>query len=203
MKFICIGKNYQEHAWEMDGKPTPEPVIFLKPDTAWHNPEQALYIPEFTQNLHYETEILVKICKNGKHIQPEFAHNYYQEIGLGIDFTARDLQLKLKQNGLPWETSKAFDGSAVVGKFFSKDTFENVNSLSFELYKNKERVQKGNSEQMIWSIEELICQISKFFTLRQGDIIFTGTPQGVGKVSAGDTLEGFLAGEASFRVEIK
>ena len=203
MKFICIGKNYQEHIKEFDGVQPDSIVIFMKPETALHNPEQFFYIPSFTKNLHHEVEVLVKINQEGKDIDKEFAHEYYDEIGLGIDFTARDLQFKLKSKGLPWERSKAFDNSAVVGQFYPKETFENLEDLSFELKKNGETVQKDSTKSMIWKVDELIAEASKYFTLKKGDIIFTGTPSGVGKVVSGDILEGFLEDKSVFLLKIK
>lgn len=203
MKFICIGKNYHEHIKEFDGVQPDSIVIFMKPETAWHKPEQDFYIPNFTKNLHYEVEVLVKISKEGKFINKELVHEYYDEIGLGIDFTARDLQFDLKSKGLPWERSKSFDNSAVVGKFYPKENFKNLQELSFELKKNDETVQKDSTKSMIWKIDEIIAEASNYFTLEKGDIIFTGTPSGVGKVVSGDVLEGFLEGDPAFLLKIK
>ena len=203
MKFICIGKNYYKHIKEFDGVKPDSIVIFMKPETALHNPEQDFHIPDFAKNLHYEVEVLVKINQEGKDINKDSAHEYYEEIGLGIDFTARDLQFELKSNGLPWELGKAFDNSAVVGQFYPKETFENLEDLSFELKKNGETVQKDSTQSMIWKVDEIIAEASKYFTLKKGDIIFTGTPSGVGKVASGDILEGFLEGNSAFSLRIK
>ncbi|MBV7441388.1 fumarylacetoacetate hydrolase family protein [Weeksellaceae bacterium TAE3-ERU29] len=203
MKFICIGKNYQKHIKEFDGVQPDSIVIFMKPETAWHKPEQDFHIPDFTENLHYEVEVLVKISKEGKCINKESAHEYYDEIGLGIDFTARDLQFDLKSKGLPWERGKSFDNSAIVGKFYPKENFKNLQDLSFELKKNDEIVQKDSTKSMIWKIDEIIAEASNYFTLEKGDIIFTGTPSGVGKVVSGDVLEGFLEGDSALLLKVK
>ncbi|MDO5607803.1 MAG: fumarylacetoacetate hydrolase family protein [Capnocytophaga sp.] len=201
MKIICVGKNYIDHIKEFDNKKPESIVLFMKPDTAIHNPELSYYIPDFTNDLHHEVEIIIKINQNGKHIAEKFAHKYYDEIGLGVDFTARDLQWKLKEAGLPWEKSKAFDGSAIIGKFVHKNTLDTEN-IAFRLEKNGEIVQQGNSHQMIWKIDQIISEVSKFFTLRKGDLIFTGTPSGVGSVQPKDVLEGFLENEKAFSVLI-
>lgn len=201
MKIICIGRNYPLHASELGNITPKEPIIFLKPDTAIHNLDLPYYLPDFSNELHYEVELVVKICKQGKYIAEKFASSYYQEIGLGIDFTARDLQKNLQSQSLPWELSKSFDGSAIVGKFFPKEDFP-ISNLSFSLLKNKEIVQIGNSTQMIWQIDQLIAYVSKFFTLRTGDLLFTGTPAGVGRVVSGDILEGFLEQEKAFSLRI-
>lgn len=203
MKIICVGRNYSEHIKELANSRPETPVLFIKPDTAVLPRKQAFYIPDFTKDLHYEVELLVKISKVGKCIDEKFAHKYYEEIGLGIDFTARDLQQKQKEKGLPWEIAKAFDGSAVVGEFVSKDKFNSIQDISFSLEKNGEKVQDGNSSYMLWEIDALIAYISNYFTLRNGDIIFTGTPAGVGAVVEGDKLEGFLEGDSMFSVEVK
>ncbi len=204
MKFFCVGRNYRKHIEELENELPQEPIIFSKPETAKLPKDRDFYIPEFSDNIHYEVEVLVKIKKVGKYIQPEFAHKYYDQIGLGIDFTARDLQQKLKKKGLPWEKAKAFDGSAVVGeKWFDKKNFENIQKINFSLLKNQEKVQKGNTSAMIWKIDELIANISKYFTLKMGDIIFTGTPAGVGKVKEEDVLEGFIEEQSVFKVNIK
>jgi 2-keto-4-pentenoate hydratase/2-oxohepta-3-ene-1,7-dioic acid hydratase in catechol pathway len=160
-------------------------------------------IPEFSEDIHHEVEILVKINKVGKYIEPKFAHNYYDEIGLGIDFTARDLQAKLKEKGLPWEKAKAFDGSAVIGDFLSKNSFNSLESINFELVSNGKVVQKGNSSHMLWKIDELISHVSQFFTLKIGDIIFTGTPEGVAAVKPNDILEGFIENKRLFKIQVK
>ena len=203
MKIICIGRNYSEHIKELANEKPKEPVIFLKPDTALVQKNQPFFIPHFSNEIHHEVEVLVKINRLGKHIQDKFAQKYYQEIGLGIDFTARDLQLELKQKGLPWEKAKAFDCSAFVGDWINKNQFENLEALNFALLKNGKKVQEGNTQQMIWKIDRLIAYISQFFTLKIGDIIFTGTPSGVGSVNENDVLEGFLENKKSFSVRIK
>jgi len=204
MKFFCVGRNYHKHIEELKNEIPEEPVIFSKPETAKLPKDQDFYIPAFSENIQYEVELLIKIKKVGKYIHSEFAHKYYDQIGLGIDFTARDLQQKLKEKGLPWEKSKAFDGSAVVGeKWFDKSKFQTLENLNFSLLKNQEKVQDGNTALMIWKIDELIAHISKYFTLKTGDIIFTGTPAGVGKVEIGDVLEGFIEEKPVFNVLIK
>ena len=203
MKIIAIGRNYAEHTKELNNQIPHQPVIFLKPDTAVLKNNQPFYHPDFSTNIHYEIEVIVKICKEGKYIDKKFAHKYYDEISVGIDFTARDLQEKLKSKGLPWEKSKAFDGSAVIGDFVSKSTFESLDDLKFELFNNGKSVQKSSSLYMMWKIDELIAYVSQYFTLKIGDIIFTGTPSGVAKVSENDVLEGFLAGKQLFRTQIK
>ena len=203
MKIICVGRNYVEHAKELNNKAPKDPVLFLKPDTAILLKKQPFFIPEFSNNVHHEVEILVKINRIGKHIDQKFAHKYYDEIGLGIDFTARDLQSQLKEKGLPWEKAKAFDGSAVIGNFVSKTNFSNVNNINFSLKRNDEVVQSGNTLLMQWKIDTLIEYISKYFTLKIGDIIFTGTPSGVGKVISDDTLAGFLEEEEMFSIKVK
>ena len=181
-----------------------EPVIFLKPDTAVLLKKQAFFIPDFSDDVHYEVEVLVKINKVGKHIQEKFAHKYYDEIGLGIDFTARDLQEKLKEKGLPWEKAKGFDGAAVIGeKWLDKNSIPDLNNLKFSLKKNNEFVQQGNTGDMLWKIDEIIAYVSQYFTLKIGDIIFTGTPEGVGKVEANDKLTGFIEEEQIFSIQVK
>ncbi|MFO8147802.1 MAG: fumarylacetoacetate hydrolase family protein [Bacteroidota bacterium] len=204
MKIICIGRNYTEHISELNNERPEEPVIFLKPDTAVLLKKQPFFIPDFSNDVHYEVELLVRIKKVGKYIQEKFAHKYYDEIGLGIDFTARDLQQKLKEKGLPWEKSKAFDGAAVIGeKWMDKNSFSDLNNINFSLLKNGEIVQKGNTANMLWKTDEIISYVSQFFTLKIGDIIFTGTPQGVGKVSINDTLTGFIEEEQFFSINVK
>jgi 2-keto-4-pentenoate hydratase/2-oxohepta-3-ene-1,7-dioic acid hydratase in catechol pathway len=203
MKIICIGRNYSKHIEELQNEKPEEPVVFLKPDTAVVQKQFPFVLPEFSDDVHHEVEILVKINKVGKYIDPKFAHKYYDEIGLGIDFTARDVQAGLKAKGLPWEKAKAFDGSAVVGNFISKETFANLNDINFELHSNGTVVQKGNTQQMLWKIDELVAYVSQYFTLRTGDIIFTGTPEGVAKVNQGDVLEGFIEGNKVFRIQVK
>jgi len=203
MKIICIGRNYAEHIKELSNERPKDPVIFIKPDSAVLPKEQDFFIPDFSNDIHYEVEVLVKIKKVGKHIDTKFAHKYYDEIGLGIDFTARDLQAQLKEKGLPWEKAKGFDGAAVIGTWVSKSKFKDVNNLNFKLTKNQEVVQNGNTAQMLWGIDEIIAYVSQFFMLKKGDIIFTGTPSGVGKVSPNDYLSGSLEGEEMFTVKIK
>jgi len=203
MKIICIGRNYAKHIEELQNEKPENPVIFLKPDSAILAKNQPFFIPPFSNDIHYEVEVLVKINKVGKYIEEKFAHKYYDEIGLGIDFTARDLQSKLKEKGLPWEKSKGFDGSAVVGKFFPKESLGDLTNLSFTLSKNNELVQDGNTNAMLWKIDELIAYVSQFFTLKKGDIIFTGTPAGVGKVTENDVLNGTIAKNEAFSIKIK
>lgn len=203
MKIICIGRNYAKHIEELQNEKPDEPVIFIKPDTAIVLKKFPFVIPEFSNDVHHEVEVIVKICKVGKHIAPKFAHKYYEEIGLGIDFTARDLQSKLKEKGLPWEKAKAFDGSAVVSEFIPKSEFSSLNDINFELTNNGNVVQKGNTQFMLWKIDELISYASQYFTLKTGDILFTGTPEGVAKVSANDVLEGFIEGKKMFRIQVK
>ena len=203
MKLICIGRNYAAHIDELKNERPDEPVVFIKPDSAILPKEQDFYIPEFSNEIHYEVEVLVKISKVGKHIAQEFAHKYYDEISLGIDFTARDLQSKLKAKGLPWEKAKGFDGAAVVGKWKQKNLYESVDNLDFSLIKNGETVQKGNTSLMLWKIDELISHVSTYFMLKKGDILFTGTPAGVGKVDPNDYLSGMLEGEQFFDIMVK
>ncbi len=203
MKLICIGRNYTEHIQELANEKPTSPVIFIKPDSAILPKEQDFYIPEFSNDVHYEVEVLVKIKKVGKHIHEKFAHTYYDEIGLGIDFTARDLQSQLKEKGLPWEKAKGFDGAAVIGEWLPKTKFKNLDELNFSLFKNGEEVQKGNTALMLWKIDELISYASQFFMLKKGDVIFTGTPAGVGRIQANDYLSGVLEGQELFSVKIK
>ena len=203
MKIICIGRNYPQHAEELSNKKPESPVIFIKPDTAILQRRLPFYIPPFSNLIHYEVEVLVRINRIGKYIEEKFAHKYYQEIGLGIDFTARDLQQNLKEKGLPWEKAKAFDGSALIGSWYNKNNFSDLNQLDFELVKNSETGQEGNTSQMLWSIDTLINEVSRFFTLKIGDVIFTGTPAGVGPVVVNDVLEGYLEGKKAFTLNIK
>ena len=203
MKLICIGRNYAQHISELKSEKPTDPVIFLKPDTAILLKNQPFFIPDFSNEVHHEVEVLVKINRVGKYIDSKFAHKYYEQIGLGIDFTARDLQQQLKQKGLPWEISKAFDGSAVIGKWVSKSSFENLNKLPFSLLKNNETVQSATTEDMLWGIDEIIAYVSKFFTLKIGDIIFTGTPSGVGKVESNDSLKGYIGDDEFFSIKVK
>lgn len=203
MKIICIGRNYTEHIKELGNEKPKEPVIFLKPDTAILPKKMPFIIPEFSDDVHYEVEVVVKINRVGKHIDKKFAHKYYEEIGLGIDFTARDLQKKLKEKGLPWEKAKSFDGAAVLGKFVSKTEFDDLDNLDFSLKKNNETVQEGNTSMMIHSIDEIISHVSEFFTLKIGDYIFTGTPAGVGKVTENDVLQGYINDDEIFKIKVK
>ncbi len=203
MKLICIGRNYTAHIEELENERPKDPVVFIKADSAVLPKEQDFYLPPFSNNVHHEVELLVKITKVGKHIAKEFAHKYYDEVSLGIDFTARDIQDELKSKGLPWEKAKSFDGSAVIGKWVSKSNYKDLNQLSFSLKKNNEVVQSASSELMLWKFDELISYVSQFFTLKKGDIIFSGTPSGVGKVEAGDVLEGFIENESFFKVGVK
>ncbi len=204
MKIICIGRNYTEHIAELENEKPEDPVIFLKPDTSVLLKKQPFFIPPFSEDVHYEVELLVRINRVGKHIQQKFAHKYYEEIGLGIDFTARDLQKKLKEKGLPWEKAKSFDGAAVIGeKWQKKSVFQDLNSISFSLNRNGEKVQEGNTSHMLWKIDELIAYISTFFTLKIGDIIFTGTPAGVGSVAIDDQLTGFIEDKEIFSIHVK
>ncbi|MDB4402275.1 fumarylacetoacetate hydrolase family protein [Algibacter sp.] len=203
MKLICIGRNYTEHIKELQNEKPTDPVVFLKPDTAILLKKQPFFIPDFSDDVHYEVEVLVKINRVGKHIDKKFANKYYNEIGLGIDFTARDVQSALKVKGLPWEKAKSFDGAAVIGKWIDKNEVENVDHFEFSLKKNDEIVQNGNTSHMLWKIDELIEYVSKYFTLKIGDIIFTGTPAGVGKVIADDKLKGFIESKEMFSITVK
>lgn len=203
MKIICIGRNYVDHIEELNNERPAAPVIFMKPDTAILPKQFPFFLPEFSNDVHHEIELVVKICKVGKHIDQKFAHKYFDEIGIGIDFTARDLQSELKSKGLPWEIAKGFDGSAIISDLSSKNNFKSLESITFELHKNGEVVQRGNSSHMLWNIDEIISYVSKYFTLKTGDLIFTGTPAGVGRVEANDVLEGYLEGEKRFRLQIK
>ncbi|MDN3606811.1 fumarylacetoacetate hydrolase family protein [Kaistella yonginensis] len=201
MKIICIGRNYAEHAKELGNEIPESPVIFMKPDTAVLKGSD-FYIPEFSDDVHYELEVVLKISKGGKYILEKNADKHYEEIGLGIDFTARDLQSKLKEKGLPWELAKGFDGSAVLSDFFSKEDF-NLENLNFSLLKNKEKVQDGNTSMMIFSAEKIIAFVSQYFTLKVGDLIFTGTPKGVGKIEENDILEAFLVDQKVLELRIQ
>ncbi len=203
MKIICVGRNYDDHIEEFNNNRPDSPVLFLKPETSIIRKNQPFFIPNYSKNIQYEVEILVQINRLGKYISSEFSHKYYDEIGLGIDFTARDIQNELKSNGLPWEKSKAFDGSALIGKWINKNNFEDLNNIDFSLEKNEKVVQKGNTYNMLWKIDDLISEISNYFTLKIGDIIFTGTPSGVGPVEENDVLSGFLDKKESFSIKIK
>lgn len=201
MKIICIGRNYAEHAKEMKADLPTEPVFFMKPDTALLK-EGDFYIPDFTKDLHHEIELVVKICKAGKHIEEQFANKYYDEVGLGIDFTARDIQAKCKEKGLPWEKAKAFDNSAPIGSFVKKETLDLAN-IKFELKVNEQSRQIGNSKDLIFSFDKVIAYVSQFVSLKVGDLIYTGTPEGVAAVKIGDKLEGFVNGISFLKLNIK
>ena len=203
MKIICVGRNYAEHIKELDNKKPNDPVLFLKPQTAIINKRQPFFIPSFSNEIHYELELIVKINRLGKFIQRKFSHKYYNEISLGIDFTARDIQLELKNKGLPWEKAKAFDGSCLIGEWKNKKDFGNIDNIDFRLTKNDEIVQNSNTSLMLWKVDELIEHISKFFTLKIGDIIFTGTPAGVGRVEINDKLKGYMNDNELLSVNIK
>jgi len=203
MKLICIGRNYTDHIKELENEKPTDPVVFLKPDTSILLKKQPFFIPDFSEDVHHEVEILVKINRVGKHIDKKFAHKYYDQIGLGIDFTARDLQAQLKAKGLPWEKAKAFDGAAVIGEWLPKTDFKDVNHINFSLHKNDQIVQNGNTSLMLWKIDEIIEYVSKYFTLKIGDIIFTGTPSGVGRVFANDTLKGYIEDKQLFSIIVK
>ena len=203
MKIICVGRNYADHAKELKNDLPTEPVIFMKPKGALLLPEKPLYYPEFTDDLQYECEVVVRICKNGKHVQEKFASKYYDQVTLGIDFTARDVQREQQKKGLPWEIAKAFDGSAAVGTFVPITPETQVSNLAFQLHLNGETVQDGHTRNMIFSIDRIIAYVSNFFTINIGDMIFTGTPAGVGPVTVNDKLEGILQGNKVLEVEIK
>ena len=202
MKIICVGKNYLKHIDELNSSKEDEPVIFLKPDTSIIQKNQPFFIPEFSNEIHYEIEIILKFNRLGKHIESKFSKKYFNQISLGIDFTARDFQNKFKERGLPWDISKGFDNSALIGDWKSIKTYD-LDNINFRLEKNGKIVQQSNSKNMIWKIDELIAYASKYFTIKIGDIMFTGTPEGVGVVSEDDVLEGFLGNEKVFSVKIK
>ena len=202
MKIICVGRNYQNHVLELNNTTPTEILFFLKPETAIPSKGQPFFIPDFSQEIHHEVELIIKINKTGKHIDEKFAHNYYDEISLGIDFTARDIQKKAKNKREPWEKAKAFDGSAPLGAFLKKAGF-NMQNIKFELHINNTSVQKGNTKNMIFSINQIISYVSKFITLKKGDIIFTGTPSGVGKVKKNDVLEAFIENNKVLEIKIK
>lgn len=204
MKIICIGRNYANHIAELDNERPSHPVVFLKPDTAILLNKQPFFIPEFTNDVHHEVEVVVKINRLGKHIDKKFSHKYYDEIGLGIDFTARDVQQKCKEKGLPWEIAKSFDGAAVVSQqFINKEELGDLNNLNFKLFKNDILQQEGDTSHMLWDIDAIIAYVSQYFTLKIGDLIFTGTPAGVSKVVPGDTLKGILANREMFHIKVK
>ena len=203
MKIICVGQNYLKHIEELKSKKTSSPVIFLKPDSSLIAKNQPFFIPEFSNEIHYEIELILKFNRIGKHISKHFAYEYFDQISLGIDFTARDLQKKLKSNGHPWEKAKAFDNSALIGSWIDVEKFKNLSNINFYLKKNGKVVQSGNSSNMIWKIDELISEVSSYFTIKIGDVMFTGTPEGVGKVSIDDVLEGYLEDQKVFNIKIK
>ena len=203
MKIICIGRNYLDHAKELGNKIPTSPLFFLKPDTAIQPKGHPFFIPDFSNNIHFEVELVVKISKNGKNIDEKFAHKYYDEIGIGIDFTARDIQEDCKKNGLPWEKAKGFDGSAQISNEFINKKSLNLEDINFSLNLNNSLMQKGNSKNMIFSFDQIISNISKYYTLRAGDLIYTGTPSGVGKVEIGDSLSCFINGGEMLKVNIK
>lgn len=203
MKILCIGRNYADHISELNNERPSEPVIFLKPDTAILKDNEPFYYPDFSNDIHHEVEIVLKINKIGKNIEAKFAHKYYDEIGVGIDFTARDLQSKLKEKSLPWEKAKAFNGSAPISGFVPKTRFTNLQNLNFHLEVNGDVRQKGNTNLMLWSFDEIIAEISTYFTLKTGDLVFTGTPAGVGKVIVGDKLTAFIENEEMMSFEVK
>ncbi len=203
MKIIAVGRNYINHAKELNNPVPEKPVIFLKPDTAVLKDNKDFYYPEFSTDIHYEVEVVLRICNEGKHVSPKFAHKYYDAVGLGIDFTARDIQNQQKEKGLPWELAKAFDHSAVISPLIAKEEFEDLQNLSFSLQKNGITVQEGNTKDVIFGFDDLVVFISKYITLRKGDLIYTGTPEGVGPVHIGDKLEGFLQKKSMFACNIK
>lgn len=203
MKIICIGRNYAEHAKELNSEIPEEPVFFLKPDTSLLKDNQPFYYPEFSKEIHHEVELVIKINKPGKNIQLQFANKYYDEIGIGIDFTARDIQAECKKKGLPWEKAKAFDGSAPIGKFLDKKQFADENNINFELMINGNSVQKGSTKNLLFSFDAILAHVSRFITLKTGDLIYTGTPEGVGPVKIGDRLEAYIENQKLLDFEIK
>ncbi len=203
MKIFCIGRNYVEHAKELNNAVPTEPIIFMKPVTALLKEGKPFYHPDFSKNVHHEAEIVLKINRNGKHIEPQFAHKYYDEIAIGIDFTARDIQDRCKAKGQPWEIAKAFDNAAPLGDFIPLNTVKDPTAIEFHLTKNGETVQVGTTKDLIFSFDFLISYLSKFFTLSTGDLIYTGTPAGVGAVAIGDVLEGFIEGKKLLHCEVK
>jgi acylpyruvate hydrolase len=203
MKIICIGRNYAEHAKEMNSAVPTEPVFFMKPDTAIIRDNEPFYYPDFSKEIHHEVELVLKINKPGKNIKPEFAHKYYDEIGIGIDFTARDIQAKCKEKGLPWEKAKAFNGSAPIGRFINKNELGDLNNIKFHLDINNKTIQQGNTKDLLFSFDKVISYVSGFITLKTGDLIFTGTPEGVGPVITGDKLEAFIENRMLLEFEIK
>ena len=203
MKIVCIGRNYADHIEELNNERPKEPVVFIKPDTTIGQSNTPFYIPDFSSAIHHEIELIVRINRIGKHIQEKFASKYYDQISVGIDFTARDLQAQLKAKGLPWEKSKSFDGATVLGKWVDKNQFKNLQNLDFELTNNNKVVQKGNTALMLYTIDQLIAHVSQYFTLKIGDVLFTGTPAGVAAVAQEDELEGYLEGQKLFTLKVK
>ena len=203
MKIIAIGRNYAAHIAELNNERPTEPVIFMKPDTAILRNNDPFYYPEFSNNIHFEVELLLKISREGKYVEKKYAHKYYQEIGIGVDFTARDLQQRCKEKGLPWEVAKGFNGSAPISKFVNKSQFADLANINFSLKQNEELKQSGNTSLMLFDFGDIIEYVSKFFTLKKGDLIFTGTPAGVGPISVGDTLTAYIEDEKMLEVEIK
>ena len=203
MKIIAIGRNYAEHAKELNNPIPTAPVIFMKPDTALLKDNKPFYLPDFSDDVHFELEVVLKICKEGKHIAEKFAPNYYDEIGLGIDFTARDIQSKHKEKGLPWELAKSFDNSAPVSVFLPKTDFGDLYAMNFELKINNKSRQKGHTKDLLFSFEKIISFVSQYITLKKGDLIFTGTPEGVGKINKGDKLEAWLEGKQLLNFDVK
>jgi 2-keto-4-pentenoate hydratase/2-oxohepta-3-ene-1,7-dioic acid hydratase in catechol pathway len=203
MKIICIGRNYTQHIKELNNDVPEEPVFFMKPDSSLLIKNRPFFIPDFSNEIHYEVELVLKINRIGKNIDKKFAHRYYEEIGLGVDFTARDIQAQCKKRGLPWEKAKSFDASAVLGDFAPKDALPETDNIGFSLHKNGEKVQEGNSADMIFSFDEIIAYLSKFVTFKMGDLIYTGTPAGVGQVKIGDRLEGYIGQQKMFDFMVK
>ncbi len=203
MKIICIGRNYADHVKELGNTMPTKPLIFMKPPSALLVNDKPLYYPEFTKDLHYEAELVLKICRNGRHVQPEFAHKYYDQVAFGIDFTARDIQQQCKEKGHPWEIAKGFDGSAAISKFVNMDKLKNSKTIEFSMKKNDEIVQRGTTDDLIFDFNYLITYVSKYFKLQQGDMIYTGTPAGVGPVQIGDKLEGFIEDKHLLTCDIK
>lgn len=203
MKIICIGRNYADHAKELNNQVPGEPVIFLKPDSALLRDNKPFFHPAHSKDIHHELELVIRINRNGKHIEEQFAHRYWEEITLGIDFTARDTQARLKAKGLPWELAKGFDHSAVVGQFINRSSLPDLDNIRFKLLKNNELVQDGQSQDMLFSISQIIAFTSKYYTLKQGDFIFTGTPKGVGPVSVNDSLRAELEGQELLNFQVK
>lgn len=203
MKIFCVGRNYSDHAKELNSEIPDEPVIFMKPKSALLQPHTPFYYPEFTNELHYECELVLRIAKNGKYIQEKFANKYYDAVTAGIDFTARDIQNELKQKGLPWEKAKAWDNSAVIGKWIPFANIKDRNKINFALYKNKELVQTGNSDEMLFDFDYIVSYISNFFSINIGDLIFTGTPAGVGEIVVGDEIEAFMEEQSMLTLDVK